>query len=512
MKWDRGEWASTVGSIGVALLIAGYVRYTRQGELLTLGKVLLIGGGVFILAAIVLGFRGILAFFSLRSSQLGTNTTILTLAVIVILGLLNFAGNRHHKRFDLTTEKIHTLSDQTRQIVRGLQKDVTIVRFDKMADPSVNDMMDEYRDLSPHFKFRNVDPDEKPEVVKQYGATHKGDVIAASGSRTEHIEPGPEGSIGEQDITSAILKVTRDKLKTVCFITDHGERSLTDQAGEGYSQVDQELKRENYNVRPVDLVSESAIPPECDVVAIAGPTQAFFPQEESLVTKYLDAGGKVFLLVDPEKDPKLDDLLAAWNINLGKNLVIDASGIGRLFQTGPTFPVVLDYGSSTITKDFGHTMTIFPNARTVTIADRGKTDPQSVELLKTSARSFTTPGLKKGQVEISYDPKTGTAGPLSLGVAASWKKGDSSARLVVIGNSAFAANQWIAVQRNGDLFFNTINWLAQDENLISIRPKPPTNRRVTLSEAQAIWLHWFDLLILPGLFILSGVYIWWKRR
>jgi len=512
MKWDRGEWARTIGSIGVALLIASYVRYTRQGELLTLGKVLLIGGGVFVLAAIALGFRGILGFFSLRSSQLGTNTTILTLAVIGILALLNFAGYRHHKRFDLTAEKIHTLSDQTRQIMRSLQKDVTIVHFDKVADPGLDDLMDEYRNLSPRFNFRNVDPDEKPEIVKQYGATRKGDVIVASGPRTEHLEPGPDGTYGEQEVTSAILKVTRDKLKTVCFITDHGERPLADQSGDGYSQVDGELKRENYNVRPVDLASENAIPPECDVVVSAGPTQAFFPQEEAMLAKYLDAGGKVFLLVDPDKDPKLDDLLSAWNISLGKNLVIDASGIGRYFQTGPTFPVVLDYGTSPITKDFGRTMTIFPNARTVTIADRAKTDPESVELLKTSARSFSIPGLKKGQLEIKYDPQTDTAGPLPIGVAASRKKGDASARLVVLGNSAFAANQWISTQRNGDLFFNTINWLAQDENLISIRPKPAANRRVTLTQAQAVWLQWFDLLILPGLFILSGIFIWWKRR
>jgi len=162
MKWDRGEWARTVASIGVALLIASYVRETREGELHKLGLGLLIGGGVCLLAAIVLGFRGIVGFFSRRSSQLGTNTSILSLAVIVILGLVNFAGFRHHKRFDLTTEKLYTLSDQTRQIMGGLQKDVTIVRFDKRTDPRLDDLMAEYRNLSPHFKFMNVDPVEKP--------------------------------------------------------------------------------------------------------------------------------------------------------------------------------------------------------------------------------------------------------------------------------------------------------------------------------------------------------------
>lgn len=512
MKWDRGEWSRTIGSIGVALLIACYVRYLREGNLRTLGLVLLIGGGVCLLAAVVLGFRGIAGYFSQRSSQLGTNTSILALAVIAILGLLNFAGFRHHKRFDLTTEKLFTLSDQTKTIVGGLQKDVTIVRFDKAPDAPLEDLMAEYRNLSPHFKFMNVDPVEKPEVLKQYGGTRKGDVVVSYGTRTEHLEAGARGDISEQDITSAILKVTRDKLKTVCFVTNHGEKSLSDQTAEGYSQVDQELKRENYNIRPIELPTADKVPPECDVLVIGGPKQSFFPQESGAVGKYLDAGGKVLLLIDPDTDPRLDDVLQAWNVNLGKNLVIDASGVGRYFQTGPTYPIVLDYGTSPITKDFGRTMTLFPNARTAGIADRGKATPESVELLKTSPRSFTIPGLKKGQTEISYDPKTDTAGPLSIGVAASKKSGDASARLVVIGNSEFADNQWIGQQRNGDLFFNAINWLAQDENLISIRPKSATNRRVPLTHAQGVGFQWFALFILPGLVFLSGAYIWWKRR
>ena len=143
-------------------------------------------------------------------------------------------------------------------------------------------------------------------------------------------------------------------------------------------------------------------------------------------------------------------------------------------------------------------------------ADKSKSDPQEVELLKTSARSFTIPNLD--QKEVKFDPKTDTAGPLSLGVAATRTSGEKQGRLVVIGDSDFAANQWLGLQHNGDLFFNTIDWLAQDENLISIRPKSPTNRRVTLTESQWSMLRWFDLFFLPGLVIFAGVYIWWKRR
>jgi ABC-type uncharacterized transport system involved in gliding motility auxiliary subunit len=511
MKLGRKELARFLWTLAAAMLVAGYLRYTIQGELLQFSKILLIVGAALTVAAIAIGFPYIVAFFSKRSSKLGTNTAILTIAVIAILVFVNFAGFRHHKRFDLTNEKLFTLSDQTKKIVGGLQNDVTVIRFSKSADILLNDLMSEYTNLSPHMKFQNVDPQQKLDVAKQYGATRLGDVIASYGSRYEHIEPSGRAEISEEDITTTLLKLTRDKSKTVCFVTGHGEKSLTDTSGTGYSAADQGLKKETYANKSVNLVSENGVPSDCDVLVIAGPTQAYFPQEVAMISKYLDAGGKVLIEIDPETDPKLGEIFQAWNIDVGNNFALDASGMGQLMGAGPAIPLVTDFGSSPITKNFGtNSMTFFPLARTVAIADKSKTDPEAVELLKTSPRSFTTANLN--HKEIKYDPKTDTRGPLTLAVAANRKSGDKSERLVVIGDSDFASNRAIGDYRNGDLFYNTVDWLAQDENLISIRPKSAANRRVTMTEAQEAALKWLNLVFLPGLVILSGVYIWWKRR
>src|SRR3984957_13039538 len=486
-----------IRSGGAAALIGGYLRYSFQGELLIASKIILIAGGILVLAALVLGFRGILRFFSRRSSKLGTNTTVLALGVLAILAVVNYLGNEHHKRFDLTTEKLYTLSDQTKKTVSGLTQDVTIVRFANMADAQLNDLMTEYKNLSPHIKFQNIDPREKPEVAKQYGVTRMGDTVVAAGQHRQNLEPSPEGGYSEEDVTGAIIKVTREKIKMVCFTTGHGEKSLSDEDAKGYSLVDQGLKREAYNTNSVNLVTSGAVPSDCNMLVIAGPTQAFFPQEAMMVSKYLDGGGKVLIEVDPETDPKLGDIFEAWNIAIGSNVVVDASGAGQIFGTGPAVPLVIDYGDSPVTKTLQGGMTFFPLARTVSIGDKAKADPQAVELLKTSPRSFTIPNLK--QKEVTFDPKTDTPGPLSLGVAASRKSGDNSDRLVVIGDSDFAENQWVGQQHNGDLFFNPIDWLARDESLISIRPKTATNRRVTLTAAQATVLRWLDLFFLPGI-------------
>lgn len=512
-KRSRNEIAEIIGSIGVAALIGGYLRYSFQGELLIASKVILIAGGVLLLAGIILGFGGILQFFSRRSSKLGTNTVVLAVAVLAILAVLNYLGNTHHKRFDLTTEKLYTLSDQTKTTVGGLRQDVTVVRFANQADPQLNDLMAEYKNLSAHIKFQNIDPREKPEVAKQYGVTRMGDAVVAAGEHRQNLEPAGENGYAEEDITSAIIKVTRDKIKMVCFVTGHGEKSLSDDSAKGYTLADQGLKKEAYNTNSLNLVTSNGVPSDCDVVVIAGPTQAFFPQEEMMLGKYLDGGGKVLIEIDPETDPKLDEILQSWNIALGSNVVVDASGAGRLLGLGPAVPLVIEYGDSPITKTLQGGMTFFALARTVSLADKGKIDPQGVELLKTSPRSFTIPNLK--QKEVTFDPKTDTPGPLSLGVAASRKSSDTGGnkgRLVVIGDSDFAENQWVGQQHNGDLFYNTIDWLAQDESLISIRPKTATNRRVTLTAGQATVLRWLDLFFLPGIVILAGITIWWKRR
>jgi len=511
MKWDRNETARFIGTVAVAMLVAGYLRYSIQGEFLPFSKGLLIAGAIFVLAAIVIGFHGILAFFSKRSAQQGANTSVLAIAVIAILAVINFVGYRHHKRFDLTTEKLYTLSDQTRQIVSGLQKDVNVVRFDKMPNATFDDLMAEYKPLSPHFKYQTVDPQQKPEIAQDYGVTHMGDVFVAVGDRKSHIETGAQGEISEQDVTGAILKITSDKLKTVCFVTGHGEKSITDQSQEGYSQAAAGLKKENYLTKTVNLITEGGVPEDCSVLVIAGPKQSYYPQETAWIGKFLDAAGEALVMVDPTTDPKLDELFQSWNVAVGNNIVIDASGMGQVIGAGPTIPIVADFGSSPITKGFTRSATFFPMARTASIADKSKAIPEMVELLKTSERSFSIPGLPKGN-KISFDPAVDTRGPLSLGVSGNRKVGDKNARLVVIGNSQFAMNPYLTQLRNGDLFYNAIDWLAADENLISIRPKAATNRRVIVSEAQSSALKWLDLFFLPGLVILAGIMIWWKRR
>jgi len=212
MESRRNEWLKLMGSVGAACVLSGYVRYSLKGQWLLASKALVIGGAVLALVALVLGFRAVIDFFTKRSSQVGTNTFVLAAGVLAILGLLNFVGYRHHKRFDLTSEKLYTLSDQTRKIVSGLTQDVSVVRFAKQPDAQLADLMAEYMNLSSHVKYQNVDPQEKPEVAKEYGARRMGDIIVAYGQRKETLETTAAGELSEPDITSMIVRLTREKV------------------------------------------------------------------------------------------------------------------------------------------------------------------------------------------------------------------------------------------------------------------------------------------------------------
>ncbi len=503
MKFDRREMVGTMGSLGAVLVLAGAARYVIQSEWSTVNKGLLIAGGVMLLLSILLSSREIAGSFGKRSTRLGTNTAVVTLAVVAILVMLNFVGFRHHKRFDWTTEQFYTLSSQTRNILGGLKEDVNIVRFAKSPDTQFDDLMKEYTYASPRIHYQVVDPQQRPDLAKQYGITRMGQVVLASGSRHDLLE-----STQEQDVTTGLLKITRNTVQTVCFVEGHGEKSISDTGPQGYSDVNAELGKENYQTKSVNLLSANGVPGDCTVLVDAGPTTGWLPQEAPMLQKYLGDGGKVLLLIDPDKDPKLDELFKQWNINASNDTVLDPAG--QLLGTGAAVPLVRDYGDSPITQSFGHSMTFFPLARTVAVADANSTGVKGTEILKTSADSFT----KKVIVghEVKFDPATDQKGPLSLGVAAEQKLGGKDARLVVIGDSDFATNQVAGLVLNGDLFYNTINWLAQEGDLISIRPKSQENRRVNLTEAQQRGLQLFAVYLLPLLVLLFGGYIWWNRR
>ncbi|MFN0107599.1 MAG: GldG family protein [Blastocatellia bacterium] len=500
---NREEIIKLAGFVGAAMLIAGYVRHTIMQTWGWFNLTLLIAGGILLLASLALNFKEIVAYFQGRSGRLSANMAVLTVAVLGIVAIANFLGYRHHKRFDLTQEGLYSLSDQTKKVLSGLNKDVKILKFDKAVDQNFADQMAEFKYQSSKISFESVDPQQRPQTASQYAVKAFGETVVAAGDRVERPT-----ATDEQSLVNAILKVTRESLKTVCFTDGHEEQSLT---GE-YSQAEAKLKGENYKTQTVNLATSKQIPAECSILVIAGPKTSFLPPETSMLGQYLDNGGKAFVMLDAETDPQLNDVLKKYSIEAVNDFVLDVSGVGQMFGGGAGAPLVMSYGTHPITQSFARSMTIFPKARSIKLASSSGSGVTSTTLLTTSAQSWGETELKPG-VEPEFTEGKDTKGPVTLGAIASKNLGDKKeVRLVVIGDSDFASNQAFRFQRNGDLFMNSINWLAQDEDLISIRPKQATNRSVTMNAEQQNTFWYLVVFVLPLAVLGIGTFIWFKRR
>lgn len=509
---NRKEIIKLIGFIGAAMLVAGYFRHVIEEAWGKVNLGLVIAGAVLLLASVVMNFKEIIAFFRGRQGRLGANTVALTVAVLAIIGIANYLGYRHHKRFDLTAEGTFTMSDQTKKILGGLQKDVKVIRFEKAPEAEsvrLEDLMNEFKYLSKRISFEKVDPQQKPEIARQYAVSRIPDTVVVSGERTERPQ-----TYDEQAMINAIMKVTRDKLKTICFVEGHGEKQLSGSDGPGIAIIDRVLKNENYQTKSVNLTGASQVPSECDVLAAIGPNRPFLPQETAMIGKYLDEGGKALILLDPadkpENDPGLGELLKPWNIAVGNDTVLDNSG-ARMANSGIGVPVVMNYPEHPITSQMKGVFTIFPLPRSVKTGDTPKGEMFTTEILKTSDNSWAETNLAPGTTP-AFDEGKDIKGPVSIGVAATKKVGEKEARVVVIGDADFASNAYIRTGGNADLVFNTFNWLAQDEDLISIRPKPPTSRTVTMNESQQNLFFWVVVLLMPLAVVGTGGYMWWKRR
>jgi len=274
------------------------------------------------------------------------------------------------------------------------------------------------------------------------------------------------------------------------------------------------------------------------VVVIAGPTIDYLPPEVEALRRYLNRGGKVLLMLDPpegpnQPTPNLIALAKEWGIDVGDNVVVDVSGVGQLLGAGPSMPVAASYPSHPITDRFS-VITAYPLARAVTPVQGGVGGRDTRPFIETSEQSWAETDLKAlaNGTPVSLDEKAGDKrGPITIGAAVSTdapepppaeagqKAGAEGAdkpkpqtRVAVIGDSDFAANGYLGVSGNRDMFLNTVNWLAQQENLIAIRPREAEDRRVTLTAERQRFTFYVSVLGIPLLVIAAGIFTWWQRR
>jgi ABC-type uncharacterized transport system involved in gliding motility auxiliary subunit len=518
-----------LGWLGVALVFAAFAISMLRPEWVWY-RTLAITGLVLTLAYVLSQWREIARELSGRQARFGSLAIASILVVLGILVAINYLANQHNKRWDLTAAKQYTLSDQSKKILQGLKKPVNVTVFARTEDfERFRQRLAEYEYVTKNFKVEYIDPEKRPTLAERLKENALGTIVFEYDGRVQRVT-----SDAEQDVTNGLIKVIQGQQPKVYFIQGHGERDIAASDGPGYSGIVEELKGDNFAAEPLVLLQQD-VPADAAVLVIAGPKTDLLPPEIDKLKAFLAKGGKLLALVDPPQSadaPPLANLigmLKEWAVDVGTNAVLDP--MSRLRGAEPDVPVAAQYPFHAITNTMRF-LTAYPGARSVKPVENapaGRTATTFIQSGRNSwAESDLTLLMTKGQAQPNFD-KGDVQGPISLGVAVTAgveganspppppegqdaNQNKPETRLVVVGDSDFAANYIAATGGNRDMFVNIVNWLAQQENLISVRPRNPEDRRITLAAGQERFIFWFVIFIVPGVVLLAGIQTWWRRR
>ena len=358
-------------------------------------------------------------FWQRRSTQAGTGALISTLSVFVILALLNFMAVRHLYRVDLTDTGRLSIAPETQQVLKNLKQPVTLYLFDKEQSSEDRELLQNFRRESPNFSFEFVDPDANPALAKKF------DIKNSNQSRDVHLELpsknrkvfvqslSPQQPISESRLVSSLLQIESDRKPRIYLTQGHGERSL--EPGEkNYGEAFKLLQDKNFEVLPLNLAQTLQVPIDAAAVVLAGPSKPFFDAELKAIQDYLDQAGNLMVLIDPESQANLTELLKTWGLALDNRVAIDSSGSGQLLKLGPAAPIVQDYNGNQhpITKEFGNNITFYPLARPIEIQDVAGV--QATPIALTNKQSWGESNLQEKPIKFDAGDRPG---PLPLAVA-----------------------------------------------------------------------------------------------
>ncbi len=507
--------AASLGLAGTAAFLAPEISLLWQ---------VLLGLGVISFAITGwLGRTGIQKSLAKRSTRYGLNSAFMSLVVFGIVILVNMIAVNYDVKTDVTKNKIHTLSDQTIKVLKGLSQEITLKVFVTPAQiQEFTPVLDKYTFQSKQLKKQFIDVDRDPLEARKNDIKQSGTVLVVSSTRTARVEgvSSPQDPRFEEKLTNALVQVVKGEKKKIYFMTGHGERMMNDATREGYSGMRDALSASRFAVEELLLLEKGKVPTDAEIIIIAGPRKSFMPQELTELEAYLKNGGKVFLMVDPESPPSLQPFLAKYGVVWKENkAVLETNPLQALANGNQLAPIVKSYDAShEITKE-ARQVSLFAIATPVEKAEKAPEGMVVTSLFSTSKQSREATLSREGATSTAKD----RVGPFSLAVAvnsalenkADPKEGEAKPpefRMVVVGDSDFGNNSLRAFGMNSDLFQNMLSWLSKEEDLISIRPKTADEGSFDITQQRMRVIFFASVFFLPFLMFASGISVWIARK
>ena len=470
---------------------------------------------------------------SLNSStvRIGGYSVFAVLMVIAIAVAVNFfaaALPATSTQLDMTPNQLYSVSDQTKQLVGGLSKDVTVywVVRSNYENTTLEKLLNLYDGLSDRLSVVKKDPDVNPTFVKQYTDTAEDNsLIVVSGDRNTYVASGDifvadysnyystgtydVSFAGESALTTAVAYVTSDSLPKAYLLEGHGEAALT----ETFSSA---IKKENITAAQLSLLSLEAVPDDADCVIINTPTGDISSDEKDRLLQYLQKGGKLLLVTAPPKDADMTNLtalMAEYGASATEGIVIE--GDSNHYAWGAPHYLLPDIKSHTITTPLisGKYHVLLPVAQGLLVSDTLRDGLTVTKLLTTSDSAYSKIA---GYAMENYDKADGDiAGPFALGLAISETLAGGGQTQIVWFSSASLLDESTNAQVSGgnlNLFVNALDWMCAQDSSISIRSKSLDQERLTIGSGAVSLLSVLIVGIIPLGYLSIGVVTAVRRK
>ena len=543
-------WSILLLISGTLSIIFGGISYFLVVEIKDFALSVIIGGSTLSLLGILISPKSAALIFKGRRGRYGTNSLIMLIAFVSIAVLANSFFILNSYRLDTTATRVFSLSKQTEKILSNLETPIRANAFFVPDDPeqeklqtNAEDLLSEFAKNSNKFSYRFTDPQLNKTLALKYGVMQYPAIIFEDLS-TGKLQPVYEKAFNpfsEQDFITAMLISMGDKQKVIYYSTGHKEKSLSrdtttnEISDPGIDYLVEGLKRDNYLVKSINFDQIEKMPEDTAALIIIGPTSALPQKHSQILVDYIATGGRVALLLDPNPHISWNDLINNWGIIVSQQPVADplSSLAGSNFLT----PLIQKSNNQFVPEQSlleftGNDKSETKRIQSITDQINAVFFPGSGAILETISAADRPPHVKNIQIAVStgiswlesdiedpkFDNDTDIRGPFSL-ITIIESKGPVNSnipvfdlsKIMIFADSDFVTNKWFYSNQNSDIILNSLAWLAEDYEVISIRPKVVPFRSLVVNRREREFLKWSSGLPFV-LMITTSVVVWWRRR
>lgn len=526
-------WSIMSATAGIASVVLGGSIYFAFEGLSGLSLWVILVGSALIFLAILISPRAIAIFIVGRRGRYGVNAAALTIAFFVIVLVVNFIMYTNPTRIDVTATRVFSLSQQTIQVLDELDTEVMANAFfvsantDNSVRQQAEDLLNEFSRKTPNFQYRFLDPELNRAQAIKYNVVSYPSIVFED-TKTGKVQ----GVINftEQDFVTGILVSTDKQQKIIRILTGHGEsevnknptaESLKDT---GFDLAISGLQRDNYQVQVLNLKQSNTIPEDTAALIIPGPKDDLDQNEYQTIKNYVDSGGRVLALFDPGTPKLFNNILNPYGITMGNELISDAvsnvagemltpmlqSANGQYSKSEQTGIAIADKIS----------VSFYPESTSIDLTIPLEDTPPHV---KFTPLGLTTPAswLESNIDDLGYDENKMTGPFILFGILEAngsieqsplEVSGNPTTKIIIFGDSDFATNKYFHSSDNSDVFLNSVNWLADDYELVSIRPKLTSYRELVVNSSERNFIKWSSWVIPPTIMLIFAIIVWWRRR